>query len=444
MKLKAPLDKTYLAYQEEGIKYALARKGTLIADEMGLGKTVQALGVINNCWEPDGVGKRVIIVCPASLIWNWYSEIDKWVIRKDVAVHVTSYEQCSKMYITSIDLLIVDEAQYVKHQKAQRTIAVKKLAKISKKIILLTGTPIENKPVELFSLLQIIAPDEWDKSGRIKGKTVSPGEGAQFFNFAKRYCDAKEVRRGKKKFWDFSGNSNLEELNSRLRETVMIRRLKKDVLKELPDKRHQIIVLPKTKNENGWIDKFIDRLECEWEHAIAELKANKIAFEEFSKVRHQQGIEKVEYVIGHIHECMEQVDKVILFAHHREVVESLKEELGDFGIVCVTSNMSPAERANAVNEFQTKPDCKIILGTIDTMGTGFTLTASSLVLFAELSPVPGKMAQAADRAHRIGQRESVLVRYLVQDGSIDARMCKILIKKMEVISRALDPVSAAV
>lgn len=435
LRLRVPKNKSYLGYQAEGIIFALCRKASLIADEMGLGKTVQALGVINN----DDSIDSILIVCPASLICNWWNEIDQWIIGKR-NIAVTSYEGISKINIATLDLLIVDEAHYTKNQNSIRSKNIKRIAKNAKKIIYLTGTPIENKPVELFPLLQVLDSKTWDPKGKIKGKNVEQGEGAGFWDFAKRYCNAHQERRGNKLYWDFSGNSNLNELGEKLRSSIMIRRMKKDVLKELPSKRHQIVLLPKVDDKlSADLEYYLGYIENsdKYEECINALRNDKIAFEEFSSKRHEQGLSKCEFVIDYVKICLQETNKIIIFAHHRDVIQELESML-DFTEYClVTSDMSILQRYESVQRFQNDPNCNIILGSIDVMGVGFTLTASSLVLFAEISPVPGKMSQAIDRAHRIGQNESVLAKYLVQDGSIDARMCKILIKKQDVLDKIL-------
>jgi SWI/SNF-related matrix-associated actin-dependent regulator 1 of chromatin subfamily A len=227
-----------LPYQVAGVEFASAQfakgKHSLIADEMGLGKTVQAIGVINSNPEIS----RVLIVCPTSLILNWWSEMKVWLTR-DIGVSVVSYDSLHKVNTLALDLVIFDEAHYIKNPKTDRCTESKRVASKAKRVLLLTGTPIENRPLELWPLLQILDAKTWDPPGTIKrdGKRVKvgAGEGANFFSFAKRYCNAHRVQRGRKTFWDFNGATNLGELNEWLKKTGMIRRLKRDVLTELPD-----------------------------------------------------------------------------------------------------------------------------------------------------------------------------------------------------------------
>ncbi len=255
MALPCPDGLSYLGYQRAGIAYAIGRQGTIIADEMGLGKTIQAIGVINATSEV----KTVLVVCPASLKHNWAREVRKWSSRptnvhivngkrppsedKEVQVDIINYDILHKLdEKVGFDLLVCDEAHYVKNGKAKRTKALHALARRCKRVVLLTGTPILNKPVELWSLLQVAAPTVWDPPGVVKGKAVGAGDGAGFFGFAKRYCGARQEQVSRDRLvWLFDGATNLAELQERLRATCMVRRLKSDVLAELPPKRRQVI-----------------------------------------------------------------------------------------------------------------------------------------------------------------------------------------------------------
>jgi SNF2 family DNA or RNA helicase len=454
--LPVPPGKAYLSYQEKGIRYALGASGTLIADEMGLGKTVQAIGVIN-ATRP----RRTLIICPAGLKLNWRSELNEWLIDdlKDQPIshytqQIVSYGEAQKaerVGLGRIDLLIVDECHYIKHADSKRSQCVTEIAERADRVLLLTGTPIENSPVELWPLLRIVAPLEWDPAGTKIGvitaeqKKSHPGEGVNFWNFAKRYCDLKKKSRplprgGFAMAWDFSGASNLEELHKRLRNTCMVRRLKKDVLPELPAKRRQIIALPSVGVDDS--DLLPDLSEANYEEQVAALVADKVKFHEYSKRRHAQALQKVDQVIAHITDCLDEVEKIIVFAHHKDVIAKIAAAFqvdGDQEMcVTYTGETHPADRQAAVKRFQTDPKCRIFIGSIGAAGVGITLTAATLVVFAELSPVPGHMTQAEDRAHRIGQLFMVLVHILVANRSLCARMAKIVVKKQGVINAALD------
>lgn len=431
----------YLPYQRAGIAYALSRPGTLIADEMGLGKTVQAIGVING----DESIKSVLVICPASVKLNWRNELEKWLVRGDTMsvavspaigdVTVINYDVLSRLPEGAVyDLLIVDEAQYAKNGKAQRTKNVQALAKRAKRKLFLTGTPILNRPIELWSLLQSVAPDEWDPAGFVKGQSLPPGGGAGFFRFAKRYCDAKEVWFGKKSHWEFKGATNLPELNERLRSTCMVRRLKADVLKDLPPKRRQTIVLPPT----GFEDE-----EDAWATAagltLEDLSSPRVEFDGLSAFRHKMALAKLPYVQEHVTDVLESGEKVILFCHHKDVAASLLSSFEtEFGAVCITGDTTVAGRQAAVERFQTDDNCRVMVASLMAAGVGLTLTAATMVIFAELAWRPADLSQGEDRAHRIGQTRSILIQHLVSDRSLDSRMSRMLIAKQEVADLALD------
>jgi SWI/SNF-related matrix-associated actin-dependent regulator 1 of chromatin subfamily A len=430
---------------------------------MGLGKTVQAIGLIN----ADPNIKKVLIVCPKSLKLNWLIEIEEWLVKRGTfSVDVVTYEGISKIGMAFYDLLIVDEAHYVKNEGSLRAQRILNAAKWVKRVLLLTGTPMESRPMELWTLLRIVDPKEWDPAGTIKRRDkqtkrlvstkVGDGENAGFWAYAKRYCDAKQVKHGKGNsdknwHWDFSGASNLAELQIRLRSGCMIRRLKSDVLKQLPSKRRRIIVLPSVGEGD---DDLMPNLTFEnFDAAVRKLYSDKVLFEEYSKRRLAQGLAKVPQVVEYVMSALEGEQKVILFAHHGDVIDGLKTGI-DAGLSSpsneyalnlltgyshvITGKTHVADRGKAVHDFQNDPLCRVLIGSIGAAGVGLTLTAASHVIFAELDPVPGKMTQAEDRAHRIGQEECVLIDHLVWDRSLDSRICKILVRKQAVLSAALD------
>ena len=465
---------TLLPYQRDGIikairKYNEGSKGVLLADEMGLGKTIQAIGIINELYKHSK--NSVLIVCPLSLKLNWLREIEHWHC-SNASILVTHYEALSKLDILSKqgtgwpDLLIIDEAHFVKNPDSKRGKTVKKLAIESKKVLLLTGTPITNRPVELWPLLLIVDPARWDPKGEESRPPKPPVKlrpipahlevnltGAKprdpkkprkvyteaFMRFAKKFCDAKletiYVKGvGRKQVWNFRGASNLDMLHTMLRGTCMIRRFKKDVLPELPAKRRQLIVIPSPTVDN----RYMTDLSFEnYEAQVRAMYSNKVKFEEWSKIRHEQALSKVDYVADHVIGALDETDKIIVFAHHTDVILALVQRLAPYGCSVFIGENNEEERNDAVDIFRDDPNCRIFIGSIRAAGIGITLVNSSVVVFAELDPVPSNMMQAEDRAHRIGQKDSVLVQHIVTDGTIDARMAKILIEKQAVIDAAV-------
>ncbi len=460
MNIPAPAGKQYLPYQLSGIRFALGARGTLIADEMGLGKTVQAIGVINA--SPGAY--HVLIVCPAGLKLNWHSELREWLVPSESKVEVVSYHQAEEFANEEerppIDILIIDEAHYIKNPSSLRSQRIEKIAAKAKRVLLLTGTPLENRPVELWPLLKIVAPKAFDnpihRFGNIspEQKKSHPGEGPGFWEFAKRYCDLKRSKpfgRKQRSAWDYSGSSNLDELRAKLRKTCMVRRLKKDVLAQLPAKRRQIILLP-SKAENCRLAELLQKrgmgaipTEHNYNEFVALLTTDKVIFEEYSRIRHEQALAKVDHCLRFIGDALDESAKIIVFAHHADVIEKLHmgidaEFTENAYSVVVTGKTPQSERGAAVKAFQNDPICRVFIGSIGAAGVGITLTAASHVIFCELDPVPGRLSQAEDRAHRIGQKDMVLVQHLVSDGSLCARMAKIAVKKQGIIHQALDAV----
>lgn len=429
------------------------------------GKTIQAIGVIN----ADPAIKRVLVVVPASLKINWSRELAKWLVRPasiaiangstlpNADIVIANYDIIAQLRgqidARQWDLLIADEAHYLKNAKAQRTRAVlghrdrHNPAKTDAGIragrkILLTGTPIVNRPSELWTLVQTLDPH---------------GLGANFFKFMQRYTRAHHNGYG----WDFTGASNLDELQTKLRAACMVRRLKADVLTELPAKRRQVLTVP-ANGASAIVAaerELYERTEmavakakaamaaaggdkAAYEDAVRQLRdARQYAFEEMSRLRRQTAVAKIPHVVEHVTECLENEPKVVVFVHHHEVGRALKEAFPNSALV--TGEVSVTARTAEVDRFQHDPACRVFIGSIQAAGVGLTLTAAALVVFAELSWVPGEVSQSEDRLHRIGQRNSVLVQHLVFDDSVDSRMAHMIIEKQAVIDAALDENGAA-
>ena len=457
----APAGLAYLPFQNAGIAGLLSRPSALLADEMGLGKTVQAIALLN----ADESLRRAIVVCPATLRLNWQREIQRWLTRPlsvalasstewpNADIVIINYDIVHKhaaiLAATEFDLAIIDEAHYAKNPKARRTVHIigrketRNAPGISgiraRRRLMMTGTPIVNRPKELFPLVNWLDPTSFPK----------------FFPFAMRYCAAYNNGWG----WNFDGASHLDELQEKLRATVMIRRLKADVLTELPAKRRQVIEIP----ANG-CSAFIAREQAAqeqhertatalraaveaareagdqaaYEAAVNALRAGQsAAFEEMARLRHETALAKAPYVVEHLRDALDAGAKVVVFAHHHDVVDAIAAEFGDLAAI-VDGRTPMAQRQANVDRFQNDDACTLFIGGITAAGVGITLTAASHVIFAELDWVPGNMTQAEDRLHRIGQRDSVLVQHLVLEGSLDAHMAHTLVAKQATMDSALD------
>ena len=447
IEVPSPPGYDYLPFQRAAIAYALGRAGTLLADEMGLGKTIEALGVIN----ADPTAQRILIVCPASLKLNWSRECERWLVReRTIGVAAKTFPVEADVVIVNYailgkwkaelseewDVLIADECHYVKNRDAKRSKLLYAIR--AKRRLLLTGTPILNRPVELQPIAGLLAPETF----------------GHFWDYAKRYCKPQRNRFG----WDFSGASNLAELHEKLRGTIMVRRIKSDVLTELPPKRRQVIELA-----SDTLADLINIEELAWvehERRLRELRARSgetragaagasdgelrelregvnAAFGELSKLRHATALAKVPLVVDHVKNALLASGKMVVFAHHLGVVSEIAAAFGEAAVTLTGSNTSEQRQA-AVDRFQTDPECQVFVGSIRAAGLGLTLTAAAHVVFAELDWVPAHLTQAEDRTHRIGQRDSVLVQHLVLQDSLDARMVRTLIKKQRVVDETLD------
>jgi SWI/SNF-related matrix-associated actin-dependent regulator 1 of chromatin subfamily A len=466
---------SYLPYQRGGIGYAIKRiqagqRGVLIGDDMGLGKTIEAIGVINALPQIN----TVLLVCPANLKINWKREFKRFLVRPfDIQIAngkpinlamagrgqiiIVNYDILKKhraaLQAMKFDLMIMDEAHYIKNRNAKKdpktkqyaytTLRVREIFEIAPAathIAALTGTPALNgRPEELWTLLQLLDPKRW----------------TSFFGFGKRYCAGHQTRFG----WDFSGISNWEELQRILRETIMVRRLKNDVLKELPPKRRQVIELPNDEfseqlaaeqEAEARFAAAIDDLEAQrdfaeandneeaYRDAVNKLRQVRAAeFTEISKRRHDTALAKVPAVVDHVKGLLDQTEKVIVFAHHHDVFDALQEGLKEFMPVRITGEETTTARQWAVDCFQKDKQYRVAIVSI-VVAVGITLTAASTEVFAELDWVPGNMCQAEDRAHRIGQTESVLIQHLVLEDSMDCRMAKTLVAKQADIEKMLD------
>lgn len=466
----------YFPFQKAGIEYCIKRppeiKGVLLTDDMGLGKTIQGIGVYNTV--PDI--KTCLVICPATLKLNWKREFEKWSVKPvkvGVAdskvcplpehgynVVITNYESVgktnAKLSAIQWDLLIIDEAHYLKNMKTVRYQSIfatdsEKYKPIqSKKLILATGTPIVNCPAELWPLVSAVDPEKWNQ------KT--------YWYYMKRYCNVSNNGYG----MNYKGagtEDKLNELQDILRQRCMIRRLKKDVLTELPPKIRQVVEIEWDENDDAVVmaignEREFNRHKSGSDDAIelavkAELaKASdsddeyknaieaigdrvKIAFEEMAKVRHDTAVAKIPYCIEYIETLLESGQKIIIMAHHHDVIHAFAKKW-PLESVSIYGETKLDDRQKAVDRFQTDENCKLAICSIKAAGVGITLTAASTVVFVELDWVPGNITQAEDRAHRIGQTDTVNVYHLVLKESIDVNMAKTLIEKQKVIEAALD------
>ena len=339
------------------------------------------------------------------------------------------------------DLLVADEAHFLKSSKSIRTREVlggikrnaeKKIVDRigpipAKRRLFLTGTPILNKPKEIWPLLQILDPQ---------------GLGSDWYGFAKRYCGLFEITkfnaakgRQERVGWKWDGAENLEELQERLRSSIMIRRLKKDVLKELPSIRRQVISIEPSPSLKKLVAKELKTYE-QFKDSLAP-NQEPPAFHEISKIRKETAIAKIPFVIDYLKEILNETNKVVVFAHHLESIQKLQEAFPTCSVT-LSGQTSIEDRQASIDEFQTNPSCTVFVGSIQAAGTGITLTAANLAVFAELDWTPAILSQCEARLHRIGQERGVLIQHVVLAGSLDEHMASLVIKKQEISEKMLD------
>lgn len=465
----------------------------LIGDEMGLGKTIEALAIAEHHGEYP-----VLVLCPASLKYNWKREINKWLPHRSVSIVngkvepadfvIINYDLLSRDVAPLLDvngnqvkvrnkkqwqatgrlaslmeipfkLLVADESHYLKDEKSRRTVATLMLSKQIGQSILMTGTPIINRPVELLPQLQIL--------DRLKDFGGS-------WRFLQTYCGAKQVWTGTRNVWDFRGHSNLDELNARMRRTCYLRRLKTDVLSELPEKVRTPIYLDLSNAKEykkaeddliAWLRDSIahDRdflYEIDAELATMDLdeadrktaRAERVQERQISKeqaalraqtlvkinaLREIVGRGKIKATIEWIEDFLASEEKLIVFAWHKKVQAALLKQFPDAAHVLAEDDAQT--RDQNVTRFQEDPNCRLMISSIKAGGVGLTLTAASNVAFIELGWTPGDHDQAEDRAHRIGQEaSSVNVWYLLANNTIDQATATLIENKRSVVRQAAD------
>ena len=445
-------------FQKEGIKFGLERKGRiLLADEMGVGKTVQALGIAllyKEEWP-------ILIICPSSLKFVWRDEILKWIpdINDDkinIQIFKSSKDdfKCGvKIYIMSYDLtiklekkiieknfkfIIADEAHYLKSPDAKRTKCLMPIIKKSKRVILITGTPILAKPVELYPLLNMLRPDLFHS----------------FSTFGNRYCDPKRNFFG----MDWTGSSHPKELNFILKH-IMIRRLKKDVMNQLPPKKRQKIeiqtdskIIKQITAINLSSEKIMDKFN---ELNNTSINPNLVSYVNdediedgndnllnlFNKVYKLSAEAKTSGVKEYIHYLIDNKCKFLIFAHHIVMLDAIEEEVKKLKVdyIRIDGKVKLEKRQEYVQKYQKDETCLVAILSITACYTGITLTAASTVVFSELHMTPAVMIQAEDRAHRIGQEhECVNIHYLYGPDTIDEVLFKMLNQKQNIFSNTLD------
>lgn len=436
----------------------LGKGRILLADEMGLGKTVTSLAIMAY-YEPEW---PLLILCPASLRYTWPAEIEKffpsispqsiYVVsgfcdiaftkRKDVRIVVVTYSLLQDRSAVAkvledqnFNCIIADESHNLKQKNSQRAKKILPILRRSRRLVLLSGTPALARPVELWTQLSCFAP-------KLFGNWTT---------FTNRYCDPQKKRIGGRVIMDFSGASNAPELHQKLK-NVMVRRLKCNVLAELPPKQRSLIPTAISRDEKENCKRAIKEMGDK-RASLSELfgdAARQADFEAKSKMMkayQQSGIGKAQAVADYVVDWLagSETLKILVFAHHKAVLDTVDQRLlakCPNSHIRIDGSVAPALRTQLVRKFQTCSRVRVALLSMTAAGVGLTMTAASTVLFAELHWTPGVLAQAEDRAHRIGQtHDSVQVVYMVckdQSLSLDMSMWRMLGKKIGTLGQVVD------
>lgn len=489
--IPAPEGLTYLGYQKGAVAAAAKRfkgkrdkyPGLLLADEMGLGKTIEFIGMLNYFAKQRG---KTLIIPPAGLKVNWLRELQKWLVDDAKIIMMTSTTPGWKVDLADIvivnydvlrsivewewglytkkgekrknkllvikglgrldqpwDFIGCDEAHLLKNKSAQRTRFTHALIDRAKRPVFMTGSPIVNFPIELFPLLNMLDPVSWPN----------------WFRFAQRYAGAHINQASG--MLDTRGGTNLTELQTKLRSTgLMIRRLKADVLTELPPKRRQVIEIDPGQDaaaraaiqaeialagELGWTDN--DEGFAEVVRAL-DTDESELSFNQMSLVRHQIGRATLPYGIAHLKAIWEEVPdkKIVVWGWHHDVLQGLVGAFKGVSVlisgkvssrVRLVEGIETSDRMKLVDRFNNEPDCILSACQIQAAGVGLNMTVSAHHVFIEEDFRPSFLTQAEDRSHRIGQLESLLVQHIVLQGSFTARMIQRTVAKQEVITEAL-------
>uniref|UniRef100_A0A674PKD4 Zinc finger RANBP2-type containing 3 n=1 Tax=Takifugu rubripes TaxID=31033 RepID=A0A674PKD4_TAKRU len=440
-----------MPFQREGVEFALSKNGRcMIADEMGLGKTVQAIAVASAFrkeWP-------LLVVVPSSLKYPWIEELERWIPELQPGdinlVENKSHTMgigSSKVTVLGYGLLttdaraliealnrqhfavvVVDESHYLKSRNAARTKILVPLIHSAKRAVLLTGTPALGRPEELFMQIDALYPKKF----------------GTWSDYAKKYCNAHYKFFGPRRQWDCRGASNLDELHQRLSQ-IMIRRLKAEVLTQLPPKVRQRIPfdLPKEAAKEA------SATFAEWEILMKGQRSGVETTENpFTQVMglvtqmyKQTAVAKAGAVKDYIKMMLEaEKIKFLVFAHHLTMLQACTEAVieAKAGYIRIDGSVPSSERIQLVHKFQNDPETRVAVLSIQAAGQGLTFTAASHVVFAELYWNPGHIKQAEDRAHRIGQTSSINVHYLIAKGTFDTVMWSMLNRKETVTGSTLN------
>ena len=419
-----------LQHQKEAIEKLAGSRRFILADDMGLGKTTCTIIAAL-----ETGSKKILIICPASLKINWQREIENYSDRPVYIAEgkkfstesdfvIVNYDILKNFHDTdpkkkngsilnqsNFDLVILDEAHMISNPQAQRTKIINHFVKDIKRVWLLTGTPMTSRPMNYYNLLNIIE---------------SP-VAQNWMAYAIRYCQGYQFMAGRRKVWNVTGASNLEELRDRTSKQIL-RRLKEDVL-DLPDKIISPVYLRlKSKEYEELMGEYYDWFDNKKD----ESSSLTVQFSKLMKVRKVIANEKTKQTIEFVENIIEQGKKVIIFTNFTDTLQTIYQHFGKQAVY-LDGSCSKPHRQHAVDEFQDNEKIRVFVGNLKAAGVGLTLTAAEVVIMNDLSFVPAEHAQAEDRAYRYGQKSNVLVYYPLYENTIEGAIYDILNRKKQII-----------
>lgn len=458
--LNTHLAETLYDFQRTGTHWLSKAKGAILADDMGLGKTIQTLAALDEKGDFPA-----LVICPASVKENWANEVRQWLpdksftivdggaekrleaLNEDVDIYISNYAQLrektrrkengdwkeidnpvyQKMLNKGWKVVVFDEAHKIKNRKSQQTKGAYRLIKKAEKVFHLTGTPIQNAPQEIWSLLHSMEPKKF----------------SSFWRFVERYCNVYDNGWG----MEIGDVKNPKEFRETLK-PYMLRRMKEEVIEDMPD----LTVQKQWVELSGKQKKIYDQMEkrmvaelSEAERIVAPVIIAKITRLKQIAVSPSLLSEEEEFQSAKIDALMEILEgageqKIVVFSQFRKAIELVEEKIKEEGVEygILHGGISQKERQEQIDKFQNNKDCKVFLATIKAGGLGINLTAGSIAVFLDKDWTPANNSQAVDRLHRIGQEKNVTVIELLAKNTIEQYIENLLDKKQETFDSLIE------
>lgn len=442
------------SFQRDGVLRGIIRHAgrTLLADDMGLGKTIQGLAMAE--FYRRTISTSVLILCPATLRSSWFEAVSRWLNIPLHNIHapkdsvqvknmfsapsrdawdtpmtgsyvIVTYDALTRLTLPNFDIVLADECHALRNAGTQRSRAALPLLQSAQKVILISGTPALSRPSELYTVL-----------AAIYHSTDSPF--LSYNQFRERYCGGLDNS-------SHRSVTNADELHAIL-DLVMIRRMKSEVIHNLPPKRRRIVSIELSSTSK----KDLKLLKEEMDHIEEALQKDSEAKEQLllrkqtltSNLFHRTAWFKLPGIITRLTQHFRDTrkPKLLVFAHHLVILDAVERlaQREQVSWVRIDGKTNPKERGKLVRDFQEDKCIRVALLSLAVAGTGLTLTAADIVLFSELNWVPSILEQAEDRAHRLGRKGEVIVEYVVAPGSVDDMMWSTVHSKLGFVSKAVD------